>query len=81
MTSGANKALSMSTSETAMSQSSNRISKHSIHEGCIPFHAVAVKVVCKTDLMRPVFDEAVHNEVHMASHLHHPCLINYFGIT
>lgn len=48
--------------------------------GCAPFRSVATKVIDKTDLAGNAMKlNAFHNELRMASRLHHPCLVNVFG--
>ncbi|KAG5471375.1 hypothetical protein LSCM1_01459 [Leishmania martiniquensis] len=47
----------------------------------VPFRSVATKVIKKMDLAYNAMKlNAFHNELRMASRLHHPCLVNMFGV-
>ncbi|CAJ1031497.1 Protein kinase domain/Protein tyrosine kinase, putative [Leishmania lindenbergi] len=52
-----------------------------LSNGTVPFRSVATKVIEKMDLARNTMKlNAFHNELRMASRLHHPCLVNIFGV-
>ncbi|KAG5496976.1 hypothetical protein GH5_01494 [Leishmania sp. Ghana 2012 LV757] len=47
----------------------------------VPFRSVATKVIQKADIACNAMKlNAFHNELRMASRLHHPCLVNVFGV-
>ncbi|KAG5497616.1 hypothetical protein JKF63_03881 [Porcisia hertigi] len=50
-------------------------------DGAARFRSVAIKVVEKADLIcNSLKLNAFHNELRMASRLHHPCLVKTFGV-